>query len=246
MFLYLTLPFGWRASPAYFSQVGEGVTLAHQSFISHDENRDGADYFSSLLFVDGAIFIEPDVGRRKDMVISCWEHVCRKLMGSTSTNEDKVDLEGNWNTSHILLGFEVDVNDLTIRLPIAKRIGAWKFFQDAMFNPGNRITTVRNVQELRGLINHWSYASRFWHYFASPVNGLLPFADSTNTWVRCRNDQIWIAFWNLMAFVRSMGEEDDNWEQLFNGRLDQNIPAPKRVGGKREPGALFGQLEAQS
>ena len=30
LFLHLTLPFGWRGSPAYFSEIGEGVTLTHQ------------------------------------------------------------------------------------------------------------------------------------------------------------------------------------------------------------------------
>ena len=77
MFLYLTLPFGWRASPSYFSQIGEGITIAHHPFISQGENRDGADFPSSLLFADDAIFAEPDLGRRKEMAISFWDHICR-------------------------------------------------------------------------------------------------------------------------------------------------------------------------
>ena len=239
LFLYLTLPFGWRASPSYFSQVGEGVTLAHRAFISSEPKRGGADYFSSLLFVDDAIFVEPVIGGRREMVISCWGNICRRILGATAVNKDKVDLEGEWKTSHILLGFEVDVDRLAIKLPTAKRVGAREYFQDSMFNPGNRIATVTKVQELRGLTNHWSYTNRFWHYSASPINGLLSFVDSTNAWIRCANDQVWIAFWNLIALIRSIGEDDEQWDLLFIGRLEQNIPLPKRVGRKKGSGKVI-------
>ena len=70
IFLYLTLPFGWSASPSYFSQVGEGITVAHQEYAPHDKSRDGADLFRSHLFVDDAFFIEPDIGKRKELAIS--------------------------------------------------------------------------------------------------------------------------------------------------------------------------------
>ena len=238
LFLYLTLPFGWRASPAYFSQVGEGITLAHRAFISHDPKRDGADYFSSLLFAGEAIFIEPVTGKRREMVISCWGHICRRILGETAIIEEKVELEGEWQTSHILLGFEVGVDNLTIKLPTAKKVDAREYFQDSMLNPGNRIVTVHKVQELRGLANHWSYTNRFWHYLAPPMNGLLSFVDTTNTWVRCTNDQVRIAFWNLIAFIRSISEDDEQRNQLFSGSLEQNIPLPKRVGRKKGSGKV--------
>ena len=78
----------------------------------------------------------------------------------------------------------MDVNERTIKIPDAKKLDAWHFSQDAMMNPCNRIITVGNIQELRGLINHWIYAIRFWHYMASPVSGSMSFADSTETWIR--------------------------------------------------------------
>ena len=39
-------------------------------------------------------------------------------------NDDKVDLEGSWGHEHIILGFEVNVELLTIRLPKAKQMDA--------------------------------------------------------------------------------------------------------------------------
>ena len=113
--LYLTLPFGWRASPWYFSVIGEGVTLARQGFISDGKNRDGADFVDAKLFPDDAIFIEPDIGRRKEAVISCCGHVCRSLLGESAINDEKVELEGSRNQSRILLGFGIDVDELTTR-----------------------------------------------------------------------------------------------------------------------------------
>ena len=118
---------------------------------------------------------------RMELVISCWGKVRRKMLGATATNEDKVEMEGAWNTSHIILGFEVDANEIAIKIPGAEKLDACHFSQDAMLNPCNRIITVGKIQELRGLINRWSYAYRFWHYMASPVNGLMAFADSTET-----------------------------------------------------------------
>lgn len=228
LFPYLVLPFGWRGSPAYFPQMGEAVTRAHQAYISSDEIRVGADFPTSQLFVDDAIFIEPNLGERKEQVVACWEYVCRQLLGSSSINMEKVHLEGSWQESHIILGFDINVDKLTIRLPAAKQMDAWHVISDPMLNPGNRVITMAKIQELRGLINHWSYSCRFWHYVASPVNGLMSFGDSTGTWIRCSNDQVWLVFWNLISFIRSMGERGADWASLFSGRLDQVIPVPKK------------------
>ena len=236
LFLYLTLPFGWRASPAYFSRMGEGLAVAHREFRSHDRNRDGADPFDSQLFVDDAIFIEPEIGLRKEVALSCWEDICRRLLGQTSINDDKVELEGDWDRKHIILGFEINADSLTIRLPKPKCLDAWQFFQDAMLSPGNRIVTVGKVQGLRGLINHWIYACRFWHYMASAVNALMSFGDETNTWIRRSNDHVWIAWWNLIAFVRALGGDGESLDSLFCGKLEQIIPLPKRVGRKQGSG----------
>ena len=136
--------------------MGEGITLAHQEFISDDRERDGVDFPSSQLFADDAIFAEPDIGRRKEAVIAFWEYVCRSLLGPTSASVEKAKLEGAWGTSHIILGFEMNVDELTNKLPAAKIEDAWQFFRAPMFATGNRAITVKKAQELRGLVNFWS------------------------------------------------------------------------------------------
>ena len=91
IFLYLAPPFGWRASPGYFPQVGEGITLAHNGYTTNTPDRDGADFFESQLFVDDAIFIEPELGQRPRLAISRWEHLRRRLLGESAINEQKLD-----------------------------------------------------------------------------------------------------------------------------------------------------------
>ena len=56
--------------PRIFSKMGEGLAVTHQEFRSQDRNRDGAGPFDSQLFVDDAIFIEPEIGLRKELAIS--------------------------------------------------------------------------------------------------------------------------------------------------------------------------------
>ena len=148
-FMYLALPFGWRGSPAYFPCIGHGVALAHRNFSPANKIRDGHQDLSSLLFVDDAIFIEPRIGMRPEVCVSCWESIWRRLLGADSPNEDKLMEEGDWKSTHILLGYEVNVNSLTIRLPEAKVCGAWGILHDSVFKEGNRIIPVKNAQVLR-------------------------------------------------------------------------------------------------
>lgn len=102
-FVYLTLPFGWRGSPAYPSCIGHGITLAHRNFSPRNKIRDGCQDLSSLLFAGDAIFIEPHAGMRPEVRASCWEHIFRRLLGGDPPNEDKLMEEGGWESTHILL-----------------------------------------------------------------------------------------------------------------------------------------------
>ena len=138
-----------------------------------------------------------------EVTVTCWEHLRRGLLGQDALNFGKLE-EWEWRESQILLGFEANVNSLRIALPTPKIVYAEEVINRAVFTPGNRIIPVRKVQELRGLINHWAYADRFWKYWAAPINALLRYSDSTGTWTRCDNAQIWIALWNLVRLLRSI------------------------------------------
>ena len=85
------------------------------------------------------------------MVIACWEYICKSLFGMSAINDDKMRAEGKWNKARILLGFEINVDSLTIQLPAEKRSDSWEKAIGPMFTPGNRAITAKKVQELRGL-----------------------------------------------------------------------------------------------
>ena len=141
---------------------------------------------------------------RQEVCVSFWGNVRRGILGDDSLNQDKLteEEEEEWKRTRIVLWYEVNVDALTSRLPDAKVCRAWEVPRDHVFQSGNRIIPVKNAQLLRGLINHWVGAKRFWKYMGSPPNALLGCADETNTWIRWENDQIWLAVWDLARFLR--------------------------------------------
>ena len=149
VFLYLVPPFGWRASPGYFSLVWNAITLSHSDFAPRDSDRDGIDHFESQIFADDAIFIEPTMGLRLENVVGRWKYVCRRILGSTAINLDKLTEEGDWKESQIILGFGVNVEKLIIKLPEVKICNAKEEIMDNMIGPGKRVVTAKCVQTLR-------------------------------------------------------------------------------------------------
>ena len=89
-FLYLTLPFGWRGIPAYFSCVVRGVSVAQKNFAPANKLRDGPQDMCSLLFAGDAIFVEPRAGRSPGECVACWESIRRELLGGDALNADKL------------------------------------------------------------------------------------------------------------------------------------------------------------
>ena len=168
VFLYLFPPFGWRASPGYFSLVGNAITAAHSDCTPRANERGGNGQSESQIFADDAIFIEPKMGYRLENVAWCWEYVCCRMLGPPAINREKLDLEGKWEESQIILGFDVNVEKLTIELPKVKISNANESIMNNMIGHGKRVVTVKCVQNLRGLFNHWRYSGRFWHHFRRP------------------------------------------------------------------------------
>ena len=119
------------------------------------------------------------------------------LLGSDALNGEKLLEEGEWQEIHILLGFNMNVNSLGISLPSHKVSYAKEVANLSVFTPGNRIVPVKRAQELRGLVAHWGHANRFWKYWPGPLNALLQYSDSTDTWIRCHNAQVMISFLEL-------------------------------------------------
>ena len=212
--MYLTPPFGWRGIILFGSRGRnhQGSSPVYSS----KQDEGGAQNLSSMLYAGDAIFIEPCLGLRPEVTVTCWEHLRRGLLGQDALNAEKLEEEeeGDWKENQILLGFEVGVNSLRIALPTPKIAHASEVIDRDVFTHGNRIIPVRKVKEWRGLVNHWGYARRFWKYRDGPINSLLRFSDITGTWVRCDNDQVWISLRNLVQLMRSISGMEEMWKEL--------------------------------
>ena len=197
--------------------------------------RDGPQNPNSLLYVDDAIFIEPRLGSMPNVTVTWWAHLRKGLLGLDALNDEKPLGEGEWQEGHIPLCFDVNVNSLEISHPPPKVSYANEVANLSVSNPGNRIIHAKRVQEIRGLVAHWGHANRFWKYWDGPLNALLQYSDSADTWARCHNAQVMISFWNLMKLIRSLSTGPDLWPELFKGSLLDAISMGQRLCNNNPP-----------
>ena len=116
--LYLALPIGWRAIARYPSKIGGGVTAEHQEYASSNPER--GEIAGGFPVVCRRYNLRGSRSRQQEGTgDSAMEYVCRNISGAGAINDDKFEL-GACDTTHILLGFEINAEALTIRLPTEK------------------------------------------------------------------------------------------------------------------------------
>ena len=103
-----------------------------------------------------------------------------------------------WSTAQIILVYGVDFPDFHIALANAKIIGALALIDPPTFNVGNRMITLRDIREQLGDMVHWQGPNNLWRLLGEPVNLLLPFAESTQTWIRHSQWGDFDCFWSLV------------------------------------------------
>ena len=93
------------------------IQRVHYSGRPLDGSWSGWEEFWSAIFVDDAIFVEAEIANLLTETVTAWGTSCRSLFGPDSINEDKVRLEGQWDTSGLILGFDIDTEKGTIGAP---------------------------------------------------------------------------------------------------------------------------------
>ena len=230
VFFWLALPFGWSASPGYFQNCARLVTLLH-CMRKPVSPLTGLLSFASLMFVDDAMLIDVDLPGRLEQSAQVWEHCCEMVLDHDSVSDKKKVVEGTWEEEHILLGFHVNVESKVIRLPDANIEGARITIHKPDFDPGNTVILLKRLQELRGLFTHYSNCNPKWKIFARPIDELLAYSDVCSMWIRCDDSDYWIAFWNMIGFLRRLSVCDPAWHYLFTGTLLDLLPVSKRFTG---------------
>ena len=101
------------------------------------------------------MLIEPELGRRPEMVASSAEWVGARSLGFGAISSTKMEVEGYWSEDHILLGFTIDVRKGKIALHREKAGRARRLLLSSVYGTECKILTAEDLQELRGHHTHW-------------------------------------------------------------------------------------------
>ena len=102
--------------------------------------------------------------------------------------------EGQWSTSHIILGLVYDTSSLKITLPESNRAGARVLFDSILAERGSTRIGVNTLQQIRGCMEHFKSTSAIWRLLTSPLEKLLTYADEIGEWITCPKEELWGGF----------------------------------------------------
>ena len=160
--IYLAMPFGRNGAPSNFARLGAAIASAHLQCGSSRSTRCLNHAFQSVMYVDGGIFIELKIPLRLTNTTICWEFFSRGILGEQASGEDKMSIDGTWESGQILIGFAFNLKDITISLPEQNMTGAKVFFSDLFGKQGSHFLTLLEVQQPRGHLEHFQTTNEMW------------------------------------------------------------------------------------
>ena len=128
----------------------DAIQKVHRSGQAQGGSWYGWGSFRSEIFAGDAIFAEADIGRILNETVSTWETACLGRFGMGSINRDKVDLDGDWDTAGLILGFDIDTVAEMISAPPTKVDGPKTYWLSKEFVVGSQHVTPKALQTLRG------------------------------------------------------------------------------------------------
>ena len=155
--MYLSLFFGWRPSQANW--VGAISTLLTQYIAAHateNAHTDGPGSFVAYQYVDDGAFVESWIGLRHWEAICLWRFALVKCLGNAAARAKKRTLEGNSGTTIVLRGITISTGNNTFSSPDAKIGRSGELLTPPVSDPCIARIPLRKLQELRGMLAHWS------------------------------------------------------------------------------------------
>lgn len=117
LMFYGVLPFGWGSSPGHFCRFSDAIARLHQLHGPSGPLWNMPCAFRSKMYIDDGLFVELEIGDRKEQSSRKWEEIARGFLPQEAVNEEENKLEGAWCAQQIFLGFEIDTSSLEIRVP---------------------------------------------------------------------------------------------------------------------------------
>ena len=205
---YLVLPFGWTGAPGIFAIIADIITRYHTMTGPSNLLWVGGRNLRSHLLVEDVILIEPYLSDRLEQSADVWEDGSFMVIGPDALNKDKLGVGRLWSSNQIVLGYELGMGLFVITMPDGEIIGSQNLLDSPAYGHGDRIVTLRDIQELRGNMANWKGANLIWRFFAEPANRMMSFADSTETWIRCSQWDRWRCFWYVVFFLRNLSKRE--------------------------------------
>ena len=197
-----TLSFGFTGSPAIHNVVSRAPTHVARSFAPAVPERDGPQTFDVLTKTDDHVMLEPDLGHRLDLAAGLLEESIRLAAGEDAVAIDKLAFNGFWADQHTVWGAAVDVNELTVSLPVEKRIKALFTVFDECYSPGNRNVSLVQIQQLQGSLNHWSDLQPALKPHSRAVSAMSRGHPKEQPYVN-PPQEVWNRFWGAVDALRA-------------------------------------------
>ena len=144
-----------------------------------------------------------------------------------------MELDGAWDTTGLIRGFDLDTVAETIAAPPPKVEGARTYLLRNEFLVGSQHVTLNALQTLRGYMQHWPVASMFWESCVQPADLLLTYGSASCLTVNCANFQIWSGYWGMMSLLQTLSKDEEAWSSLYKNTLVRTIAPHRRFSGPR-------------
>ena len=89
MCFYGALPIGWSGSPGHFCRFSDAITRLHQLHGPSRPMWNSFFAFRSRMYIDDGLFVEIDIGDRREQTTAAWGRIARSLLSPDAINEEK-------------------------------------------------------------------------------------------------------------------------------------------------------------
>ena len=236
---YRSIPFGWNGAPAFFAAFGDDTARIHRASGTGLPLWNSRHSFTSRLYVDDGISVELMNRQRQEDAIRLWERVTTGLLGPQVLNQSKMEEEGQWPTSHIILGLWYNTESLTVAIPEATRAGARVLFDSILADRGAARLGATSLQQIRGWAEHFKSTNAIWRLLTSPVGNLLTYGDEIGGWISCPVEEFRRNFRRPMYAVDGFMTSETDRKQLSKGNMSRLLTPAGRLSLKCETGSFI-------